>query len=108
MKVEDSVERRALHKAKEMELKLRLELQENLVDHVQKVEDAISQRYQKAMRNKTTAAKRKFAVMKRNCRNAADKKVPSARLTLHSTKLCTKFKIFRIFILLLWLPLRHF
>ncbi len=37
-------------------------------------------------------------------------KVPSARLTLHSTKLCTKFKIFRKkkYFLLLRLPLRHF
>jgi hypothetical protein len=36
-------------------------------------------------------------------------RLPSPRLTLHSTKLCTKFKIFRkkIF-LLLRLPLRHF
>jgi hypothetical protein len=37
------------------------------------------------------------------------RKVPSARLTLHSTKLCTKFKIFRKKIFsLLRLPLRHF
>ncbi len=35
-------------------------------------------------------------------------KVPSARLTLHSTKLCTKFKIFRKIFLVLRLPLRHF
>jgi hypothetical protein len=36
-------------------------------------------------------------------------KLPSARLTLHSTKFCTKFKIFRIKIyLVLRLPLSHF
>jgi predicted RND superfamily exporter protein len=37
-------------------------------------------------------------------------KVPSARLTLHSMKLCTKFKIFKNKqkFLVLRLPLRHF
>jgi hypothetical protein len=42
--------------------------------------------------------------------NLRDIHVPSARLTLlHSTKLCTNFKIFRNkYFLLLRLPLRHF
>jgi hypothetical protein len=48
-------------------------------------------------------------IMMRDAFNILLPKVPSARLTLHSTKLCTKFKIIRkkIF-LLLRLPLRHF
>jgi hypothetical protein len=35
------------------------------------------------------------ARIKRTMINAMFEKIPSARLTLHSTKLCTKFKIFR-------------